>query len=219
MVMLFKASSIMDNLDGHDHVTVYWFCRLRRRPIAPYEVLIEDWHKVDAVTRRRVVTMINFCFRPDELADLKKRLKAEGIEVREHKVHLPVRGKKCNSECWIPGDQTGADHSIIDLPEDDTHKLSVPISGFYFLGNCPETTEMPGEHLEYGLKFAKHVLRKPTTLHPNNIPAIVEAIYAETGLHVVCGKTKEEREKLKLKWIAERHKLLSNTIYSDPLTI
>ncbi|MEN6324985.1 MAG: hypothetical protein ABFD18_02065 [Syntrophomonas sp.] len=192
MTRLFRAWSVINEYLGQDQVKFNWFVAGRSIPILPYGELIEDYdnNQDDACYDQMLV---NEFFTEAEVAELRDYLwKTHEIEVEVEEVSLPVRSGGLSYELLLISGQS----RFYMLADEQGYNLSVSVLGHYdleeVLSNC-----LSDEDLQLGAEFLERVFTNLniSELNQNELIALLNKIYKDTGLCVKQYKTKSESMK------------------------
>lgn len=74
MMRLFSAWSIVDNVDEYEGVTINWCYAGRKKPLAPYDELIADYHSLDRIIRQYMEDYVCELFTEEEIMSLRAYL-------------------------------------------------------------------------------------------------------------------------------------------------
>ena len=138
MIKLYRVYTVRENYKDRDTVIIDWFCPDRPQPAAPRENFINDYHGLNEKKRVRAGKLLdNFLILP-EVEELKTYLLNNfGFEAREVEMKTPFRDADCIpdfSGTVLPGAPPG---DYVHLHEAEDYDISVPVSGFYDLGEPP----------------------------------------------------------------------------------
>ena len=201
MIRLFKAYSIYDNFDGHDQVTVSWFCRGRGRPLGSYEKLIEDYLSMLPEHRDMARACVRQFLTMEELEEFRQFLLARRIGLIEEEVPLPVHRDQWDRVSrrgyWFDNSRKGVVSWLI-YPEGQA--LSMRMGYYYDVRTCPPSIELSKPGLYYGKNSASKVLSKLGISPPDDdIKQAVKNLYDREGLyleHTCCWDEESYARKL-----------------------
>jgi len=121
---------------GLEKINITWFCANRKKPVAPYEILIEDYasllkEEYDCY-RYYPEAAVDELFTAQEIEELKNYFQDELLdtfEVRE--IKLPIKNN--SGPCSALGCSNST--SCFDFSNTDECNLSFSLSGFIDFGN------------------------------------------------------------------------------------
>ena len=86
---LFAAQSTVSRV-----ACFHWFVYERPKPLAPYEILIEDYHKLDNEKKQSAQNLVDEYFTIQEIESLKKFLLKYNISLSVKKAEIPFPKKQ-----------------------------------------------------------------------------------------------------------------------------
>lgn len=182
MVRLFRAWSVLENFMGQDQVMFNWFVVGRQAPVAPYEILIENYDEDDEESAydRLLVDELLTAAEVEELRNY--LLKKHKLEIQVEEVSLPVRsGGLCYELLLISGQK-----DFYTLADEKGYNLSVAILGHFDMKEYKPAKFLSSEDLRIGTNFLEKVLEnlKISGFQQNDLIAVLNKIYTETGFWV-----------------------------------
>jgi hypothetical protein len=195
-VKLFSAYSLVDNYRGRDGVRLNWIYMGRKKPVVPFQALIEDHSGIDEGMRPYFEDYVKELFTEEEIRLLKdfvsNRLE---INLEPKEVTLPI------ASLFIPmpfnGISAGEGRGFYH-PREVENELSFQVCAYFDFRNCPPSVCMQKEPREHGVTYLREAIKAlglKADLNVEQLSAAVESLYNELGLHVEQGKSMEDRLK------------------------
>ncbi|MFP5212689.1 MAG: hypothetical protein ACLGPL_04850 [Acidobacteriota bacterium] len=192
---LYSAYSIVDNYQGRDGVRFNWIYLDRKRPVAPYEGLIQNYGGVEPRVRPFFETYINELFTAEEVERL-GRFVTEHLGGHFEANEEPVPAPSLFLPMPFQQAPVGVGRGFYYLSDIESYDLPFKVCGFFDVRSCAPSVVMQRDARERAVVFLEKALRILNFgSERDRLEAAVEAIYDNYGLHVEQGKTREERIK------------------------
>lgn len=147
---LYKASSILSNFEGHENVTMEWFCTGRDQKLGGYAERIDRYQTLSKESQRNVQPMVEERFTGEEIKALKAYLQKQGVfDLKIEEVPLPIDISETAHQsypCSFTAIPVGGDSDFIMLHRRKNYYLPFKVEGYFNLQNCPRKS--PIEELD-----------------------------------------------------------------------
>ncbi|WP_041274561.1 hypothetical protein [Desulforamulus reducens] len=167
-MQLFRAWSVLDHYKGQNEVTFNWFVVGRKKPIAPYEELIENYDDNNAEAWCDNL-FVNEFFTNEEIKELKEYLLlSHQMEVQVEEVSLPVRSGGLSYGLLLINGAIG----FYSLADEEGYNLSVSVLGHYEVEEQDFSNLLTSKDLQNGLDFLKLVLNNLNLKSESSFPSL-----------------------------------------------
>lgn len=186
MVRLYKAWSVVDNFMGQDQVRLDWFVVGRTVPFAPYAELIQDYDETVEDSCFDQI-LVNELFTESEGEELRAYLgRSHQLDLQLEEVTLPLKsGGLSYGLLLISGEK-----SFYTLADEEGYNLRLSVLGHYDSKGTAASASLSNTDINRGTRFLEKVFSHLNLMGVGRRELVetLQAIYSESGLHVVKDK-------------------------------